>query len=89
LGPSAQALSGLTFLSGLPGKPPAGWGWSYLDDTGGMYFSTLGRRPSTTAPPWRISRRAPLISEHNAEVLCGELGLTREELILLAEARVV
>ena len=37
LGPSAQALSGLTFLSGLPGKPPVGWGWSYLDDTGGLY----------------------------------------------------
>jgi crotonobetainyl-CoA:carnitine CoA-transferase CaiB-like acyl-CoA transferase len=37
MGPSAQALSGLTYLSGLPGKPPAGWGWSYLDDTGGMY----------------------------------------------------
>ena len=37
MGPSAQALSGLTFLSGLPGEPPAGWGWSYLDDTGGMY----------------------------------------------------
>jgi crotonobetainyl-CoA:carnitine CoA-transferase CaiB-like acyl-CoA transferase len=37
MGPSAQALSGQTFLSGLPDKPPAGWGWSYLDDTGGMY----------------------------------------------------
>ena len=37
MGPSAQALSGLTLLSGLPGKPPAGWGWSYLDDTGGLY----------------------------------------------------
>ena len=37
MGPSAQALSGLTHLSGLPGAPPAGWGWSYLDDTGGMY----------------------------------------------------
>ena len=24
MGPSAQALSGQTFLSGLPGKPPAG-----------------------------------------------------------------
>ena len=43
MGPIAQAFSGLTFLSGLPGEPPAGWGWSYLDDTGGMYiaFSTL------------------------------------------------
>ena len=37
MGPAAQALSGLTFLSGLPEEPPAGWGWSYLDDTGGMY----------------------------------------------------
>ncbi len=36
-GPVAQAASGLTYLSGLPGKPPAGWGWSYMDDTGGMY----------------------------------------------------
>jgi crotonobetainyl-CoA:carnitine CoA-transferase CaiB-like acyl-CoA transferase len=37
MGPAAQALSGLTHQSGLPGEPPAGWGWSYLDDTGGMY----------------------------------------------------
>jgi len=43
MGPIAQAFSGMSFLSGLPGKQPAGWGWSYLDDTGGMYiaFSTL------------------------------------------------
>ena len=36
-GPVAQAVSGLTYLSGLPDRPPAGWGWSYMDDTGGMY----------------------------------------------------
>jgi benzylsuccinate CoA-transferase BbsF subunit len=36
-GPVAQAVSGLTYLSGLPNAPPAGWGWSYMDDTGGMY----------------------------------------------------
>ena len=36
-GPIVQALSGLTFSSGLPDEPPAGWGWSYMDDTGGMY----------------------------------------------------
>lgn len=36
-GPVAQAAAGLTHLSGLPGEPPAGWGWSYMDDTGGMY----------------------------------------------------
>jgi crotonobetainyl-CoA:carnitine CoA-transferase CaiB-like acyl-CoA transferase len=43
MGPVVQAFSGLTQSSGLPGKPPAGWGWSYMDDTGGMYgvISTL------------------------------------------------
>jgi benzylsuccinate CoA-transferase BbsE subunit len=39
--------------------------------------------------PWRIYRRAPLIGEHNEEVLCGELGLRREELTLLCEHGVI
>jgi crotonobetainyl-CoA:carnitine CoA-transferase CaiB-like acyl-CoA transferase len=39
--------------------------------------------------PWRISRRAPLIGEHNAEIFCGELGLSRAELSVLAESLVV
>ena len=39
--------------------------------------------------PWRISRRAPLIGEHNAEIFCGELGLSRSELSVLAENRVI
>ena len=34
-GPTAQALGGLTLTSGLPGKPPAGWGYSYMDHTAG------------------------------------------------------
>jgi crotonobetainyl-CoA:carnitine CoA-transferase CaiB-like acyl-CoA transferase len=33
-GPVVQAVSGLTHLSGLPGQPPAGWGFSYMDHTG-------------------------------------------------------
>lgn len=36
-GPTAQALSGLTFMSGLPGKPSAGWGYSFMDHTAGYY----------------------------------------------------
>ncbi len=37
-GPTAQALSGLSHQSGLPSPfPPAGWGMSYLDHTGGYY----------------------------------------------------
>ena len=39
--------------------------------------------------PWRISRRAPLIGEHNQEVLCDELGLSLEELTMLAESGVI
>ena len=39
--------------------------------------------------PWRISRRAPLIGEHNGEVYCGDLGMSRERLNVLAEAGVI
>lgn len=38
-GPIVQALSGLTFSSGLPDQPPAGWGYSYMDHTGGSYMA--------------------------------------------------
>ncbi len=34
-GPTAQALSGLTAMSGMPGMPAAGWGYSYMDHTAG------------------------------------------------------
>ena len=33
-GPIVQAVGGLTHTSGLPGQPPAGWGYSYMDHTG-------------------------------------------------------
>jgi crotonobetainyl-CoA:carnitine CoA-transferase CaiB-like acyl-CoA transferase len=37
-GPTAQALSGLSYQSGLPEPyPPAGWGLSYLDHSGAYY----------------------------------------------------
>jgi crotonobetainyl-CoA:carnitine CoA-transferase CaiB-like acyl-CoA transferase len=36
-GPTAQAVSGVTAMSGLPDQPPAGWGYSYLDHTAGYY----------------------------------------------------
>jgi benzylsuccinate CoA-transferase BbsF subunit len=34
-GPIVQAVGGLTFASGLPDQQPAGWGYSYMDHTGG------------------------------------------------------
>lgn len=39
-GPTAQAFNGLTFMSGLPGEAPAGWGWSFMDLVGG-YMGTI------------------------------------------------
>jgi crotonobetainyl-CoA:carnitine CoA-transferase CaiB-like acyl-CoA transferase len=42
VGPTAQALSGLTHMSGLPEPmPPAGWGYSYLDHSTGYYGAML------------------------------------------------
>jgi len=39
-GPTAQAISGATAISGLPDQAPAGWGFSYLDHVAG-YFAAL------------------------------------------------
>ena len=42
VGPTAQALSGLTHMSGLPEPmPPAGWGYSYLDHSTGYYGAMM------------------------------------------------
>ena len=38
-GPIVQAVSGLTHQSGLPGMPPAGWGYSYMNHTGGYLMA--------------------------------------------------
>lgn len=38
-GPIAQAVSGLTHQSGHAGEDPAGWGYSYMDHTGGYYMA--------------------------------------------------
>jgi crotonobetainyl-CoA:carnitine CoA-transferase CaiB-like acyl-CoA transferase len=35
MGPTAQALTGLTFMVGMAGRPSAGWSFSYLDHVGG------------------------------------------------------
>ncbi len=39
--------------------------------------------------PWRTRGRAPLVGEHNEEIFVKELGLTKDELISLAEAGVI
>jgi len=39
--------------------------------------------------PWRITRRAPLIGEHNLEIYEEEMGFTREQLSLLKARGVI
>ena len=55
----------------------------------GRSFVYPGEAASYNGSPWRISRRAPLIGEHNTEIFCDELGLSRSELSVLAESRVI
>jgi crotonobetainyl-CoA:carnitine CoA-transferase CaiB-like acyl-CoA transferase len=38
-GPIVQAVCGLSFLSGLPDQPPAGWGFSYMDHHGANFMA--------------------------------------------------
>ncbi len=67
-GPIVQAMSGLTFTSGMPDTEPAGWGYSYMDHTGGMYQAlaillALIHRQRTGEGQW-------------VDVSCTEAGLT-------------
>jgi crotonobetainyl-CoA:carnitine CoA-transferase CaiB-like acyl-CoA transferase len=36
-GPTVQALAGMVHITGRPELPPSGWGYSYMDHTGGYY----------------------------------------------------
>jgi crotonobetainyl-CoA:carnitine CoA-transferase CaiB-like acyl-CoA transferase len=38
-GPVVQAVSGLSAISGLPGREPSGWGLSYMDNQAAFYNS--------------------------------------------------
>ena len=56
-GPVAQAVSGMTFQSGLPDREPAGWGYSYMDHTGAYLMaiallSALFHRARTGEGQW-------------------------------------
>ena len=55
----------------------------------GRSFVYPGEAAIYNGSPWRISRRAPLIGEHNTDIFCGELGLSLHELSMLAESRVI
>jgi benzylsuccinate CoA-transferase BbsE subunit len=55
----------------------------------GETITYAGAPYKITEAPWRISRRAPLIGEHNQEIYEGELGFSKGEMRLLQEAGVI
>ena len=55
----------------------------------GESFTYPGPVAIYNGSPWRISHRAPLIGEHNQDILCGELRLSKQELSVLAEGGIV
>jgi len=64
--------------------------WKQVEhDELGRSFIYPGEAAIYNGSPWRISRRAPLIGEHNREIFCDELGLSPGELAVLGENRVV
>lgn len=55
----------------------------------GETITYMGAPYKMTETTWRISRRAPLIGEHNQEIYEEELGFSQQEMRLLKEARVI
>ena len=55
----------------------------------GRSFVYPGEAAIFNGSPWRISRRTPLIGEHNTDIYCDELGLSRAELAVLMENRAI
>jgi len=55
----------------------------------GRSFVYPGEAAIYSDSPWRISRRAPLIGEHNRQIFCEELGLSPGELTVLAESHII
>jgi crotonobetainyl-CoA:carnitine CoA-transferase CaiB-like acyl-CoA transferase len=67
-GPIVQAVSGLTFSSGLPDREPAGWGYSFMDHTGAYVMAeailfALVHRQRTGEGQW-------------VDLSCTDAGLT-------------
>ncbi len=55
----------------------------------GKSFTYPGSPWVASAMPWRNGPRAPLLGEHNMEIYEGMLGLTRPQIVALAQAGIV
>lgn len=55
--------------------------------TGKLSYPGAPYRLSET--PWRVDNPAPLLGQHNEEILCGKLGYSRQELVSMRESGVI
>ncbi|MEK7847730.1 MAG: CaiB/BaiF CoA-transferase family protein, partial [Chloroflexota bacterium] len=62
----------------LQGRTPAGHA-----------FEMPGPSVRYSRTPWALRRQAPQLGEHNEDVFCGRLGLSREDLAALRRAKVI
>jgi crotonobetainyl-CoA:carnitine CoA-transferase CaiB-like acyl-CoA transferase len=49
----------------------------------------FGPIPRLSESPGQVTRTAPLLGEHNEEIYCGELGLSKEDLVALRAGEVI
>ena len=56
-------------------------------DTGVLKYPGAPAKLGKT--PWRITRRAPLLGEHNEEILCQRLGYTIEDLTTMRKTGII
>jgi crotonobetainyl-CoA:carnitine CoA-transferase CaiB-like acyl-CoA transferase len=57
--------------------------WGEVDHPTAGRVTYPGRPRIWSETPWRLRRPAPLLGQHNEEVLCGTLGYTRQDLVRL------
>ena len=77
-GPTAQAVSGLTYLSGLPDQPPAGWGFSYLDHSAGYYGAIALLMALRQRARGAGAQRIDLSQVETGMMMCGVQMLDRQ-----------
>ncbi len=56
-------------------------------ETGKLSYPGAPYKLSET--PWRVDQPAPLLGQHNEEILCGKLGYSKQDLVRLRESGVI
>ena len=55
----------------------------------GKTFSYPGSSAIWSSAKWKIGRRAPLIGEHNEQIYCGEMSMSKAEISMLSEINAI